>query len=187
MNMEQNVIQKNMWNTAGKAGLVLGLISTAYMFITKWTGQAEMSAFLVMILNGLLWCLKFGGCIWVMMFFMKKYCAENPDADNKRTRRLGSMMALLSALVYSAFCLADVTFISPDFYTDQIDQAMQTAAPMLDSNSLAEVEGMMNKLPQITFFSNLIYCFVYGSLLAAILSRYIPSKDPFASYKPDEQ
>ena len=97
------------------------------------------------------------------------------------------MMAFLSALVFSAFSLADIVFISPDFYTDQIDQAMQTAAPMLDSNSLAEVESMMNRLPQITFFSNLIYCFVYGSILAAILSRYIPSNDPFASYKPDEQ
>ena len=185
--MEQNVIQKNMWNNAGKAGLVLGLISTAYMFVTKWTGQAEMSGFLSMMLNGILWCLKFGGCIWVMMFFMKRFCAENPEADNKNTRRLGIMMAFLSALVFSAFSLADIAFISPDFYTDQIDQAMQPAAPMLDSNSLAEVENMMNRLPQITFFSNLIYCFVYGSILAAILSRYIPSNDPFASYKPDEQ
>ncbi len=185
--MEQNVIQKDMWNTAGKAGLVLGLISTAYLFITKWTGQAEMPGFVSILLSGLLWCIKFGGCIWVMMFFMKKYCAENPDADSRRTRRLGSMMAFLSALVFSAFSLADVTLISTDFYTEQIEQIMQTAAPMLDSNSLSEVEDIMDKLPQITFFSNLIYCFVYGSLLGAILSRFIPGNDPFASYKPDEQ
>ena len=58
---------------------------------------------------------------------------------------------------------------------------------MLDSNSLAELDGMMDKLPQLTFFSNLIYCFIYGSLLSAILSRNIPSRDPFASNKPDEQ
>ena len=64
---------------------------------------------------------------------------------------------------------------------------MQSAAPMLDSNSLKEIDKMSENLPQLTFFSNLIYCFVYGSLLSVILSRYIPSNDPFASYKPDEQ
>ena len=185
--MKQNVFQKNMWNTAGKAGLVLGLISTAYMFITKWTGQVELNAFLAMVLNGLLWILKFGGCIWIMMFFMKKFCLENPEADNISTRRLGSLTAFLSALVFAAFSFADVAFISTDFYAEQIDQVIQSAGPMLDSNSLAELDGMMDKLPQLTFFSNLIYCFIYGSLLSAILSRNIPSRDPFASNKPDEQ
>ena len=102
--MEQNVIQKNMWNTASKAGLVLGLISTAYMFITKWTGQAEMPTFVSMILTGLLWCVKFGGCIWVMMFFMKKFSAENPETDNKGTRKLGMAMALLSNRMLMMIC-----------------------------------------------------------------------------------
>jgi hypothetical protein len=185
--MEQNVIQKNMWNTAAKAGLVLGLVSTIYMFINRWTGQTEMSAFLSILINGVMWCLKFGGCIWIMMFFMKKFCAENPEADNRNTRRLGTTMAFLSALVYSAFTLADVLVISPDFYANQIDQVMQAYAPMMDSNTLAEMDTMTGRFPQLTFFSNLIYCFIYGTILAAILSRNIPSKDPFASYKPDEQ
>lgn len=187
MIMEQNVIQKNMWNTASKAGLVLGLISTAYMFITKWTGQAEMPTFVSMILTGLLWCAKFGGCIWVMMFFMKMFVEKNPSATNISTRRLGIITAFLSALVYAAFCFADIAYISADFYAQQIDQVMQSAAPMLDSNSLKEIDKMSENLPQLTFFSNLIYCFLYGSILSGILSRYIPSRDPFASYKPDEQ
>jgi hypothetical protein len=64
---------------------------------------------------------------------------------------------------------------------------MQAAAPMMDSNSLKEIDKMSENLPQLTFFSNLIYCFIYGSILSGILSRNIPSRDPFASYKPDEQ
>ena len=187
MIMEQNVIQKNMWNTASKAGLVLGLISTAYMFITKWTGQADIPAFVSMIITGVLWCAKFGGCIWVMMFFMKMFVAKNPTATNINTRRLGIITAFLSALVYAAFCFADIAYISADFYAEQIDQVMQAAAPMMDSNSLKEIDKMSENLPQLTFFSNLIYCFIYGSILSGILSRNIPSRDPFASYKPDEQ
>lgn len=96
-------------------------------------------------------------------------------------------MAFLSALVYSAISFADVAFISADFYAEQIDQVMQATASMMDSNTLNEMDKMMERLPQMTFFSNLIYCFIYGTLLSAILSRNIPSRDPFADYKPDEQ
>ena len=59
MNMEQNVTQKNMWNMAGKAGLVLGLISTAYLFITQGLGQIEIPALVNSILGFVLWTAKF--------------------------------------------------------------------------------------------------------------------------------
>jgi hypothetical protein len=49
------------------------------------------------------------------------------------------------------------------------------------------MEAYIEKLPQITFFSNLIYCTAYGTVLSFILSRNIPSRDPFADYKPDQQ
>jgi hypothetical protein len=61
---------------------------------------------------------------------------------------------------------------------------MQQMAPMMDSNTLNAVDSFMENLPQLTFFSNLIYCFLFGTVLTAILSRNIPSKDPFADYKP---
>ena len=63
----------------------------------------------------------------------------------------------------------------------QFDQVMQMYSGMLDSNSLTMMENMRASYPQIAFFSQLIYCFLYGTLLSFILSRYIP-KDPFANY-----
>ena len=176
-----------MWNTAGKAGLVLGLTSAAFMFISQFLGQAEMPAFLNSIVSFVLWAVKFGGCIWLMMFFMKAFAAENPETDNSGTFKLGMAMALLSALVYSAFSFANVAFINPDLFTGQMDMMMQQMAPMLDSNTAAEIDRTMQNLPQITFFSNLIYCFIYGTILSFALSRSIPSKDPFANYRPEEQ
>lgn len=185
--MEQNVIQKNMWNTAGKAGLALGGLSTAYLFLTQWIGQAEIPAFIQIVFNMLLWAVKFGGCIWLMMYFMKSFSSEYPEADNSRIFKLGMSMALLSSLVYSAFSFANVAFFYPDLFTEQMDMMMQQMAPMLDSNTVAEMDKTMQNLPQITFFSNLIYCFIYGTILSFALSRSIPSKDPFANYRPDEQ
>lgn len=187
MNMEQNLIRRNLWNTAGKAGLILGATSAAYLFLTQWTGQAGLPVIAATIINGALWLAKFAGCIWLMMFFMKRFAAENTAADNSTTFRAGIAMALLSALVYAAVSFANVAFISPDLFTQQMDAVMQQMAPMLDSNTLAEMEKTMQNLPQITFFSNLIYCFLYGVILSFILSRNIPSKDPFAEYKSDEE
>lgn len=184
--MEHNVIQKNMWNSAAKAGLVLGLVSTAFMFMTNWTEQADIPATLGAIVEMALRCAKIGGCIWLMMFFMYRFAAMNPDVTNADTRRFGTITALLSALVFSAFSLADILFISPGFYTQQIDAVLQEMAPMMDSNSLGMVDEFLEKMPQITFFSTLIYCFIYGTVLSAILSRKIPSTDPFADYKPQE-
>lgn len=187
MNMEQNVTQKNMWNTAGKAGLLLGLASTAYLFITQLTGQAELPALLNSVLAFVLWAAKFAGCIWIMKFFMSKFASENHDVTNSSTLKIGIIMSALSALVYAAFTFANVAFISPDLFEGQMNMLMQQMAPMMDSNTTSVMESYMENLPQITFFSNLIYCFLYGMILSFILSRNIPSKDPFAEYKPDEQ
>jgi hypothetical protein len=122
-----------------------------------------------------------------MKFFMKKFVAENNGVTNANTFRLGNIMALLSALVYSAAAFANVAFISPELFEEQMNAVMQQMAPMMDSNTLGMMETYLENLPQITFFSNLIYCFLYGMILSFILSRNIPSKDPFADYKPDEQ
>ncbi len=185
--MEENMIRKNMWNDAGKAGLALGAVSTIYLFAVQFMEKAEMPAFLVMLLSAVLWAAKFGGCIWLMMFFMKKFAAENQEVDNRGTRRFGIIASLLSALVHSAMSFANVAFISADTFTEQTEILMQQMAPMMDSNTMTVMDAYMQNLPQLTFISNLIYCFIFGAVLSAILSRNIPSRDPFADYKPDEQ
>ena len=41
---------------------------------------------------------------------------------------------------------------------------------------------MMDIYPQTSFISTLGYCYLYGTALSAILSRYIPKTDPFADF-----
>ncbi len=184
--MEDRTLAKSMWNEAGKAGLAMGVVSTIYLFATQFLGKMEIPVFLNMLLTTVLWAAKFGGCIWLMMFFMKKFAVGNPEVDNKGTRRFGTVAALLSAIVYAAISFANIAFISPDLYTEQMDMVMQQMAPMMDSNTMAEMEKTMQNLPQFTFISTLIYCFLYGAILSAILSKNIPSRDPFADYRPEE-
>ena len=172
--------QKNsMLEQAGKAGLVLGGVSIAYMLLTMLTGKAAENgpAVLLGLVNILLWVAKFLGCIYLMRFFILRFAANDPEADNSRAFRFGTLTALLSALIYSAFNLAYVSFIAPDTFEEALSAL--TDNPMLDSNTLTAVEDMIPRMPTISFFVNLIWCWLFGTILAAIFSRNISSKNPF--------
>ena len=176
-----------MWDAAGKAGLALGGTSSVFLFISHALADIQMPGFLLTIANFLIWALKFGGCIWLMVFFMKKFADENPEADNSNTYRFGMATAFLSALIFAAVSFADIAFISADTYAQMKELAQQQMGSLMDSNTATAMENMFNNLPQYMFFANLIYCFLYGTLLSGILSRVIPSRNPFANYKPEDQ
>lgn len=185
MNIED--IKKTMWNIAGKAGLVLGFISAAYMFLTILLEKIEISAFIISLITFVLWGTKFAGCIWVMKAAMKAFAATNDSISNRETFKMGILTSLLSAFVFAVISYANVAFISVEMYTEQMDVLMQQMAPMMDSNTMDMMDKYLENLPEITFISNLIYCFLYGTVVSAILSRNIPSRDPFADYKPQDQ
>ena len=179
--------KKSLWNHAGTAGILLGLISTASMSAGQFFSTLNMSAILNILLGLVLWAAETGGCIYLMYLYMKKFSTACPSADNSATFRMGMATAFLSALVYSAASFANMAYISADFFTEQYQVLMQQMMPMMDSNSKALLEKMIGNMPQITFFSNLIYCFMFGTVVSAVLSRNIPSRDPFADYRPEEQ
>ena len=181
--MEQKALRKTLWEEAGKAGLALGAVSSAYLFMTQFIGNIEMPAVVTMLVNTVLWAAKFGGCIWLMMYFMKKFCKQHPSVGNITTYNLGLAISVLSALVYAAASFANTAFISADMINENMNLVMEQMAPMMDSNSMNQMDEIISKLPQITFFSNLFYCIIYGSILSFILSRNIPSKNPFADNK----
>ena len=151
--MNQNLNIKTLWSKAGTAGAVLGAVSGIFIFLRADSISAPMAS---MAVSFILWLVKFILCIWLMMFFMKKLCSEFGEATNADTFKFGMATALLSALIYSAISLANILFISPDLFSEQMSAAIQTYSSMLDSNSMAMLEKMEDSYPQISFFSNLI-------------------------------
>ena len=125
----------------------------------------------------LLWAVKLGACIYLMRFFILRFAKNDPTVDNSRAFRFGTLTALLSALLYSAFYLAYVSFIAPDTFSDAI--SMFEDNPMMDSNAMSMMEEMIPRMPTISFFINLIWCWLFGTVLAAIFSRNVSSKNPF--------
>ena len=178
--MNQYSTARTVWSKAGVSGAALGLVSGAFLFLGHAANSIGAPAAAISV-SFVLWLVKFIGCILLMRYFIKKFCAGYPAATNRDSFRFGMATAALSALIYSAIYLADILFVSADLFETQMAEAISTYSPMLDSNSLAMLEKMEGSYPQISFFSNLIYCFLFGTVLSAILSRDIPSRDPFSN------
>ncbi len=182
MNMNESITTGAILNRAAVTGLALGAVSTAYMFAVQYLPQTIPSAIAVTVLTMVLWIAKFVGCILIIRAAMQRTADSYDGVERRHTRRLGIFAALFSALIYSAASLADILYINPGEIDEAFDMIMGEYSKFLDSNSLTMIDGYKENLPTMTFFSNLIYCFLYGTIVASILSRYIPDVDPFAGF-----
>ena len=175
--------RKNLWNEAARSGLVLGLISIVYMVCTALMAKIEASgagAALINVAGVILWIAKLYFCIKLMRVFMLKFADGNDGITNSDSFRFGTATALLSALLYSGFSLAWMMFIQPDALSESMDAAMQMYENILPQDQIDSIMEMAPRLPTITFFINLVWCWLFGTILAAIFSRNIPSRNPFA-------
>lgn len=174
----------NLWNEAASPGLVLGLVSIAYLALSMLTGKLAGTggmAFLIGLLSFLLWAGKLFLCIWLFRFFLLRFAERNASADNRAVFRFGMVVALYSALLYSGFYLVYLLYINPDAIAQSFELAMQQYSSMMDAASIEAMENMMADMPAISFFSQLIWCWLFGTVLSAIFSKKIPSdaSNPF--------
>ena len=181
--MNDNISKGALLNHAAIAGLALGAVSTAYLFAVQYLPQMISSSVAVSLITAVLWIAKFAGCIYIMKAFMQRLADSFDGVQRQHTLRLGVFASLFSALIFSAANLADMLYISPESIEQAFDIALSQYSSMLDSNSLAVIDGFKENMPAITFFSNFIYCFLYGTILSAILSRYVPEVDPFERFR----
>ena len=172
--------RKTFWDNAGTAGLALGGVSVAYLAVTQLLALCTNAPVAIGLAEGVLWLAKFIGCILLMQFLMKRYASRLEDATHSDSFAFGATASALSALVYSACYLVYVQFIAPDLFEQSISAVLNSYSSMMDSNSRDAMERLIPELPKISFFANLIYCFLYGLVVSAILSRKIPSDNPFS-------
>ena len=93
--------------------------------------------------------------------------------------RLYGILHLIGAgaLIYSAVYLAYNTYVIPEIF-DQLMERYRTM-PMMTSETLETLEQIMPKMPTIMFFSNLIYCTLFGIIVTAFVSKNTGSSNPF--------
>lgn len=184
--METVIDKKILWNEGAKYGLILGIVSGAFIFLNMFTasltnGSSAMKI-LAVALNAGLWLIKFIGCLWLVRFFMLKFALNHPGINNKHTFRLGIIIALTSAIIYAGINLLNICVISPGQIEDAINTLMESynSLGMFSDSDKITLERTLSWYPQIAFFSNFIYCFLYGTVVSLIFSNGIPPKDIFA-------
>ncbi|MCQ2153624.1 MAG: DUF4199 family protein [Bacteroidales bacterium] len=160
-------------------GLVLGALCIAFSALTQYCVKSTWLA-------ALLWFVKFAACIWVMREMMILLDRDYDEVSSSDTFRAGAVAAVSSAVIYAGFTLAEMLFISPDMISDAVDTILEQYRSMLDSNAADRLEGLTPRLPVIIFWLNLVYCSLYGILLSTILSRMIPSPNPFSDTKEEK-
>ena len=169
---------KTLWNEAGRVGFVFGGFSSLCL-VLKEGAALTGSTFLVMAAAIILWAVEFFGCI----LLMKKYMLDLRDKYDGVTMvdayRFGRRVALLSGLILAAVDALIIMKMPQETVTSVMGELSAAMPTSLGSVSEDDLGRLVDKLPLYTFIGQWLYCFLYGSLLSAIMSRYIFTQGPF--------
>lgn len=185
--MELSSIKSNRWNNAAKYGLLLGLIPSAYLFISHLQLNLNLSGTFASFLGLLFWVAKFVGCIALMKYAMKNFACANTEAKKSDLFKLGALMALFSAFVFAVVTVADQVCIFPEYYQSIYAAFIDECSKVMQPQQIEEIKDIVADAPKYSFIGTFLYCLIYGTILSFILSRNILPKNPVNNCKPDDQ
>ncbi len=159
-----------LWNEAAKAGVLFGLVSVSCLALKELAGMSG-SNFLTQAAFIILWTVEFFGCILLMKKVQLDLRDKYQDVKMADTFKLGRRAALLSGLLLAS-AQALIILYMPQETMDQLVSAVSEAMPM-GAAQQEQMDGMLDKLPLLTFLFQWMYCFLYGTVLSSIMSRYI--------------
>ncbi len=169
---------KTLWNEAGRVGFVFGGFSSLCLLLKEGAALTG-STFLVQAAAIILWAVEFFGCILLMKKYMLDLRDKFDDVTIEDTYRFGRRVGLLSGLILAAVDAVLIMKMPQDTVADVVNELNTAVTAKLGAGYEGEVGRVVDRLPLYTFIFQWIYCFLYGSLLSAIMSRYIFMQDIF--------
>ena len=169
---------KSLWNEAGRVGFVFGGFSSLCLLLKEGAALTG-SNFLVQAAAIILWAVEFFGCILLMKKYMLDLRDKFDGVTMVDTYRFGRRVGLLSGLILAAVSTLLIIKVPSETMESFIAQLNTAVSEKLGSGYEAEIGQFVDKLPVYTFIGQWLYCFLYGSLLSAIMSRYIYARDIF--------
>lgn len=166
MRFDNNTI----WNEAARAGLLFGAVSVACLGLKELSALSG-SAFLVQAAAIILWVVEFFGCILIMKNIMLRFRDKYEGVKMEDTYKLGRRAGLLSGLILAS-AQAFIIMKMPAETMDEFVNQMMSTAQLLPTDRDA-VDAALANLPVLTFIFQWLYCYLYGSVLASVMSRYI--------------
>lgn len=182
--MKKTVDNTALWNEAAKAGFLFGAVSVGCLTLKELSALSG-SAFLVQAAAIILWVVEFFGCILLMKKVMLDLRDKYEGVKMEHTRKMGSRAALLSGMLLASAQALFIMEMPESGMTEVVDSLAGTM--QLGTAQREQLEGMMDKLPVYTFVFGWLYCYLYGSLLASFMSRYIFLQRLFLPLNDDSQ
>lgn len=154
-----NANAPSKWNSAALDGLILASVTVAATLLNLWISNQ--------IVSFLCWLVKTAGSIWLLFNIMKRFAISRPEES---VFGYGVMVCLFSSIVCAAAVFAFYEYLFPDSMAQAMEQVRQILSqqniPPEAEDALDMVEDNASKL---TCISNLLWGFLYGVLLSAIL------------------
>ena len=174
--MTKTLDNNAIWNEAAKGGLLLGGVSVGCLTL-KELAAVSGSNFLITAAAVILWVVEFFGCILLMREQLFKLKSRYENVQMADTARLGRRIALFSGLLLASAQSLFIMQMPSEQMNEMVSQLSESFS--LTAADMENVNGMLDRLPLLTFIFQWAYCFLYGSVLASILSRYIFMKELF--------
>lgn len=174
------------WNSAALAGLVMGAATIVLDYLPMLPTLLGGDSVIGNLLAGVFKIVKIVACIYLFRVLMLRFF-NTVQTDYARIQRYGLKVALFSSIVVAGFSVLQILVINPEMMTQTIQAVQNTYQHMMDSNTMAAMEKMISKLPVITFFSSLIYCYLWGWILSTSFARRLFPVNPFGERDSDEQ
>ena len=182
--MKPTLDNKGIWNEAAISGLLFGAVSIACL-MGKESAALSGNAFLTQLAAIVLWAVEFFGCILLMKKRMMLLKDKYFDVRIDQSYKFGRRVALLSGLLLAS-AQALIIMKMP---AETMDTMVGTLASQLQlsSSDMDSVGRVVDKLPLWTFLFQWAYCFLYGTVLSAIMARYVFIKRLFDGPSQEDQ
>lgn len=173
--MEQ--INKNTLTAeAGKAALFFGLISGGFIIINFLCANWGFAGNL---LSSLLSLGKIVGCIFLMIYMMKRLKANYEGVHKKELVHYGTLIALFSAIITACITYISYKFLFADTLTAIMDEVYAQLRSMVSGDMISQMVEMESSFATYAMMGNLIWCFLYGWILSLIVAPRIAPENIF--------
>ena len=168
--MKPTLDNKAIWNEAAVSGMLFGLVSITCLMGKEAAAMSGIT-FLTTLGGIVLWAVEFFGCILLMKKRMTLLRDKYYNVQINDSYKFGRRVALLSGLLVAS-ANALIILKMPAETMDTMVGTL-TSQLQLSSSEMETMGGVIDKLPLWTFLFQWVYCFLYGTVLSAIMSRYV--------------
>ncbi len=174
------------WNSAALAGLAMGAATIILDYLPVLPSLLGGEGMLADLLGGVFKIVKIVACVYLFRILMLRFF-NSVQTDYAKLQRYGLKVGLFSSILVSGFSVLQILVINPDMLSQTIQAVQNTYQNIMDSNTAAAMEKMISKLPVITFFSSLIYCYLWGWILSTTFARRLFPVNPFGERNSDDE